>query len=286
MDPNRSYLLIIGAMKAGTTILYNYISQHPKVCRCTVKEPEYFSSNLKHIQSKRAGKDYQRYEDLWNFKPTSHKFCIEASTGYTKYPFESQVPEKIKAYGIDPYFIYIVRDPYERIISQYNYMKIVHGLEYGSFDNPELISLSKYHMQLSQYTQTFDKKNISIIDFDELKTNPSRVVKQCFDFIKLNDTNFRIKIKTGKNETPYSKIDSMLGAVRSNKMINALLSNKARRPLQILTRKALPTLRKASPPVPKRTMNSKERDTVKNLLRQDILNFADEFSFDVEKWGF
>jgi hypothetical protein len=36
-------LFIVGAAKAGTTALYNYLAQHPQVFHFRVKEPMFFS---------------------------------------------------------------------------------------------------------------------------------------------------------------------------------------------------------------------------------------------------
>ena len=34
---------IVGAPKAGTTSLYHYLNEHPKIIMSSVKEPNYFS---------------------------------------------------------------------------------------------------------------------------------------------------------------------------------------------------------------------------------------------------
>jgi len=113
--PDDAYVMIIGAMKCGTTTLYWHLSQHPNICPCITKEPEYFSERQRHKIS------VEQYSDLWEFKSDQHKYVLEASTGYTKYPYESNVTKNIKKFGISPIFIYIVRNPFERIESQYNF---------------------------------------------------------------------------------------------------------------------------------------------------------------------
>lgn len=77
--PNDAYVLIIGAMKAGTTSLYRYLEQHPKVSGAVVKEPEFFLRNQGHAVKA------ERYSDLWpTFDPEHHDYALEASTGYSK----------------------------------------------------------------------------------------------------------------------------------------------------------------------------------------------------------
>ena len=38
--------LIIGAMKSGTTSLYNYFKQHPEIYMSPIKEPRFFALEM------------------------------------------------------------------------------------------------------------------------------------------------------------------------------------------------------------------------------------------------
>lgn len=46
--PRDAHAIIIGAMKCGTTSLYNYLQDHPEICSAITKEPEFFSENQSH----------------------------------------------------------------------------------------------------------------------------------------------------------------------------------------------------------------------------------------------
>ena len=48
---------IVGAAKAGTTSLYNYLVNHPEVYLSPIKEPNYFNTELKLSDCR---KDIQR----------------------------------------------------------------------------------------------------------------------------------------------------------------------------------------------------------------------------------
>jgi len=108
------HAIIIGAMKSGTSSLYEYLVQHPQICACSVKEPEFFSDHQDHAVGAAS------YESLWDIAPNRHMWCLEGSTGYTKYPEEPSVPQNMHSYGLDPTFIYILRHPIDRIESDYN----------------------------------------------------------------------------------------------------------------------------------------------------------------------
>ena len=90
-DDGRDYVLIIGSMKCGTSSLYTSLVRHPEICPCTKKEPEFFTFDTKH--------DFP-YEQLWEFDSQRHRYVIEASTGYTKFPMRTSVPQRIKSYGL------------------------------------------------------------------------------------------------------------------------------------------------------------------------------------------
>lgn len=92
-------------MKAATTSVFDVLRKHPQICPSCVKEPEYFSEVQLH------GPNTDRYENLFAFDESVHTFSLEASTGYTKFPVEMGVTRRIFEYGLNPYFIYSVRDP-------------------------------------------------------------------------------------------------------------------------------------------------------------------------------
>lgn len=132
-------VMLIGAMKSGTTTLYNLLIQHPEICGCVSKEPEYFSQKMGYARFKKG-----RYEELFDMDNSKHKFILDASTGYTKYPSEIGVANRIKEYGLNPFFIYIVRDPLERIVSHYNFMKSDKNWK-GKMTSPHLVHVSMYY---------------------------------------------------------------------------------------------------------------------------------------------
>src|SRR5262245_61062132 len=83
---------VIGAAKAGTTALHEYLAQHPQVSVSTPKEPHFFAPG--------AGPSYRRvtdravYEMLFSAEAPARG---EASTSYSMYPLWAGVPTRIRA---------------------------------------------------------------------------------------------------------------------------------------------------------------------------------------------
>ena len=145
-------LFIIGSQKCGTTTLARWLDQHPKLSLCSDKEPSYFSIRFKEISER-------HYHNLFKKKEHENKLFFEASTSYTFYPFFPEVPKRIYKYNNEAKFIYIVRDPIERIKSHYKH-NWIKGYTRKSFieevsSNPEYIFNSSYGLQLRQYLKYF-----------------------------------------------------------------------------------------------------------------------------------
>lgn len=198
--PKNAYAIIIGAMRCGTTSLFNYLAGHPEICPAINKEPEYFSENQGHKVQ------VNHYNELWPHYNSNHKYVLEASTGYTKYPKEPNVPENILNYGIEPKFIYIIRNPFDRITSHYNYMQNFESWDLA-IDNIHLINTSDYFKQLEQYRKYFPMQNILLLDFDDLRDNPKNILDTTYNFLQLSCDYFpeKFEIKNITRSTSPAK---------------------------------------------------------------------------------
>src|SRR5687768_751449 len=104
--------VIIGAMKCGTTSLHYYLAEHPDVCMSEVKETNFFVAELNYARG------LPWYESLF---PRRAAACGEASPVYAATWRFAGIPERMHAVLPRARLIYIVRDPVERMVSQYKH---------------------------------------------------------------------------------------------------------------------------------------------------------------------
>ena len=268
--PRDAFALIIGAMKCGTSSLYSYLQGHPEICPAIDKEPEFFSENQGH------GVKVDNYTDLWSYNDSIHKYALEASTGYTKYPSEPNVPKKIYDYGIRPKFIYIIRNPFDRILSHFNFMQWDKSWLLN-IDDPHLINTSNYFLQLEQYRKYFPREDILILDFDQLKNNPQLVLQKIYHFLDLSHSYFP-KDYDVKNPT---QIGTKFERDLRNLKVGAFIV-RLPKPLKKLGQNLL---RGMFPPE-KRFMTNAEKEFIYNELKGDMANLHHFYGIDVCKWGF
>ena len=266
-----AFAIIIGAMKCGTSSLYSYLRDHPEICPAIIKEPEFFSENQGH------GVQVDNYSDLWSFDDLIHKYALEASTGYTKYPLEPNVPKNIFSYGIRPKFIYIIRNPFDRISSHFNSMQNRESWLF-SINDKYLINISNYFLQLEQYRKYFPIEDILILDFDELRDNPTRLLQRIYEFLDLSHEYFPKEYKV-KNAT---KIESKFEKNLRRLKLSASFFRYIPTPLKQLGK----NLSRRMFPPKKRILTDTEKEFVYNELKEDMASLHHIYGFDVCKWGF
>jgi hypothetical protein len=190
-----NFALIIGSMKSGTTSLFKFLSQHPQIAGSTKKEPNFFSYD------ENWNKGFEWYLQEWqDWNPQQHKIALEATINYTKYPVYPNVAERI--YQLTDRanfkFIYIMRNPIERIESHYTYALTtnkrndIKKLEEDLNIDQELIETSKYAKQISEYYQRFPKDSILLVNFDDFKQDNLKVLKKICSFLDI-ENNFKFQ---------------------------------------------------------------------------------------------
>ena len=142
-----------------------------------VKEPEFFS------RAPGPPAAVARYEDLWDFDPAATAYAMEASTGYTKFSSGGR-RSAIHAYGLRPKLVYIVRDPFDRIESHYNFMLQDPAWRRGITDE-SLVQTSNYWLYADDFSRVFGRENLLILDYEALVARPARRGNRACGFLGL-----------------------------------------------------------------------------------------------------
>ena len=267
--PQDRYALIIGAMKCATTSLFSYLAEHPAIAAAKIKEPEFFSRNQGH-QAKVA-----RYEDLWDFDPDLHRYAIEASTGYSKWG-ERGAAERIHAYGLRPKLVYVVRDPFARIESHYNFMLKNPAWTRGITDE-HLVQTSNYYLYAADYSRVFGRENLMILDYEALSADPRGTVNRVCGFLGLAPVA-AIADPSARNVTvpPKSSLERRL-----RRLVPAALGHGAPEALKRQVRRAFAALRPD-----KARLTPAQRREIAATLAPDMARLRAEYGVDVARWGF
>ncbi len=179
-------LIVIGAMKASTTTFYELITRHPEVWFPSKKEPHYFTSP--NYGEPAAWEAYLR---LFDPAPASTKVFGEASTGYSKLPHFGNTPQRLRDTLGMPQLIYLVRDPVQRTISNYQHSYMSGHFRAGTTlseavqIDPILIDGSCYARQIRAYWDVFGKESLLIIPTDQLHAEPAQVMQRVESFLDL-----------------------------------------------------------------------------------------------------
>jgi hypothetical protein len=179
-------LIVIGGQKCGTTSLHNYLSAHPQIAMSRQKELDFFTS-----WGRRRGLAW--YEQHFSRGATVRG---ESSPAYTAWPHILGVPEAIRETLDDVRLIYLVRDPIERIVSEY-----LHNLGHGqerrslqrvvsdpSFEQSPYLAKSRYAMQLGRYLELFDPSQLLVLTQEALSHERLDTLRTVFRFLGVDES--------------------------------------------------------------------------------------------------
>lgn len=192
--------LIIGAMKAGTTSLYQYLKKHPLVDPPIKKEVHYFDYGSNYKQ----GLDWYRgnFPALSNTKP-GH-ITGEASPTYL--PF-SYIPKRVFEVMPKAKLLVILRNPVDRAYSHYHHsvrkgrqsltfeeaigleerrlLKISGPDDDGEARNTKYLKLGMYAEQLHNWMKVFPREQFLILNNEEFFQDPISGLQEVADFLNL-----------------------------------------------------------------------------------------------------
>lgn len=295
-------LFIPGAAKSGTSTLHDLLNQHPEISMSSTKEPfhivhDHFDLNIEHFNSK--------YEMLFDTND-SIKYRGDSSTAYMLFPnFIENTKKHLK---FNKKFIFILRNPVDRIYSSYWYLK---GLGSESLDfkqailrdmnnEPTINSMLpegkfKHYFQyglygkwLKKFYANFDSNDIKIVLFEELTENPLKTINDCFNFLNLSELDSIHEVKSNKTVIlKHSYIHKHVlkitrGKVKFLKPISFLIPKGIKRYIKKNISDLIISKTKSNKRYPK--LSAEERLWVMGLYKEDFLLLKNNTDVDFSKW--
>jgi hypothetical protein len=193
--------LILGAQKAGTTALYEYLRRHPDLTGPSWKEVSFFDRHWV-----RGLKWYRG--NFPNRARTRDKLVGEASPSYVFHPL---APQRVQEVVPDARLVVLVRNPVDRALSHYNH-EVALGREPLPFEealdaederlrgevdhmlaDPEYFSREwwghtykargRYAEQLERWLAVFPREQVLIVPSDDLADDPAGAHARVLEFL-------------------------------------------------------------------------------------------------------
>lgn len=200
MRPN---LFVVGAMKCGTTSLFEYLSRHPQIFTPSKKETHFYAATELRRDACGPADEYNMrafvFDECAYLKyfeqGAAYDWAVDVSPSYLYYPSASQriiqdVPEAR--------IVAILRDPVEKAYSQYLHMRRVQqeSLSFEAALDAEhariaarwshlwrYVDSSKYARSLGAYIDTFGRDRVHVLYTEELAAAPEAVLGRLYEFL-------------------------------------------------------------------------------------------------------
>jgi hypothetical protein len=174
--------VIIGAMKAGTTTLFEQLALQTGVFMPAMKELDFFIAE----RNWRRGLDW--YAAQFAAAP-EQAILGEASPNYTKAASFKGVPERLHELIPNAKLIYLLRDPVARMRSQYAH-SVLSGRERQSpeaaiTETSGYLDTSLYGAQLVLYRRLFPEEQILVVLTEEMRDDPTGFLERVQGFLGL-----------------------------------------------------------------------------------------------------
>jgi hypothetical protein len=176
---------VIGAMKAGTTSLWEYLRGQPSVFMAEAKELDFF------VAEKEWSRGAEWYEQQFAAAPATAIAVGEASTNYSKHPLFDGVPARAVALLPDVKVVYLVRQPLERMRSQWLHARSA-GWESRSFaravaQDPQYVDVSRYAHQLEQWLAHVPRERLFVETSERMRDDPFVAMGAIMRFLGIDD---------------------------------------------------------------------------------------------------
>ncbi len=215
--------LIIGAQKAGTTSLYEYLGQHPEIFLPELKELHYFSRNEFYNQG-------ERYLNVY-YKRAKNESLLGGANAQLLY--FSQAARRIQEYNPRMKLIAVLRNPIDRAYSAYWFArsrgtekspsfeealaKEAERARRGYTERAELTYLGhgRYGEQLAHYCSTFGRDHVLTLLSEDLDDATALTVARTLRWLGLSEDISAIDMERRANVSGMPRFRLLQTLLRS-----------------------------------------------------------------------
>ena len=287
---------IPGAAKSGTTSLHELLDTHPDISMSKEKEPVYWNNKL---FNEFENLEISRYLNLFEQEV---KIKGESTTSYMYYDnFIKNVKDN---FNQSPKFIFILRNPIDRYISHYNWLKglgkekrridkIIEEERYLDFkeynDYPkQYYQFGLYYKWISRFIENFGKENIKIVTLEKLISERLNILNSCYEFLgvnKMDSVNFIKSNKTNKVIFPsmyHFLRKSSIGKMKYTSISKYFLPKKIRMKIKSLMKIAIKNW--ISVESKKEILSDKQRKKLRDKYFEDVMSLKNKLNYDFSEW--
>ena len=248
--------IVIGAQKAGTTSLFEYLRHHPEIFLPPGKEVHYFSHDTERARGwdEYIKKNFASAYPFCRWGTVTPTYMAGNVYDTSRTPAdiarnydEHTVPLRIQEYSPEVRLIAILRDPVERAYSHHR-MTSMNGLERRSFDEaieqllkPDALENSRrypdeetsyiiwgeYGRILRGYFDVFSREQILVVFTNELEQAPEGLLSRVYTFLGVelgfvpNNLGKRYRVG-GERRYSWLTIGEARRALAHNEVANSL----------------------------------------------------------------
>ncbi|MEI7801043.1 MAG: sulfotransferase [Bacteroidota bacterium] len=303
---------IVGAAKAGSTSIYQYLKQHPGIYLPPIKELNFFSDDIRRKNfrpeyAKSVYLDVDAYLNEGMKHEVFHGF-IEQAAQHEKlfepakpgqlagelsntYLYSETAAQNIFKYNPKSKIIMLLRNPVERAFSHYQ-MDLRSGLVHNDFitefnnDRHKIpkgwgisnlyYELGLYYEQAKRYFDLFPREQIHIILFDDLLLDKVKTMQALSSFLNIDD-KFQFNLETKFNEAAMPRNKFVLW-LKKRKNISRFFKSLIPAKLFSLL-KEIAFSKKHLPEI-----TAEEKQTVFGYYHDDLLKLTTLIRRDLSRW--
>ncbi len=201
----RPDLFIVGAFKAGTTAMYEYLRVHPQIFMSVPKEPMYFGADITPRYRRMTEEEY-----LALFKgATDSQRAGEASPWYL---YSTAAPAEILDVSPSAQAVVLLRNPVDVMYAQHSQLVFNRREDIADFGaaldaeedrrrglripadalRPEALFYRhsvRFADQLRHWFEVFGRERIHVIVFDDLVAEPRAVYRETLEFLRVDPSH-------------------------------------------------------------------------------------------------